>query len=581
MDRSNVISVLVAVALLVLSIGLAQADERISDFHSDIQVLRDGSLKVVETITVRAEGRKIKRGIHRDFPVAYTSKYLVPIRLPFDVVSVKRDGATEPFHTRDESNGVQVYIGRENRHIPLGNYVYEITYTTNFQLGYFDTHDELYWNVTGNGWEFPIDRASASVSLPADVSRDKLTHEGYTGPQGWKKRNLISEVNEATGDVDFATTKSLALQEGLTIVVGFPKGHVHEPTAVEKSAIYFRADLTLWVVLGGLLVVLTYYVIAWIAVGRDPPGDAIYPSFEPPLELSPACMRYLRRMAYDKKCSTAALISMAVKRQIRIDEEDGEFTLRRADSPDEGCLSPGEKKIFRSLFVSSSIVLKQSNHKRIGAAITRLGEWLSHEFEGVLFVRNGWWLVPGWLLSALAIAAVALTIGGEALPLMGFLSLWLSIWTLGCVVLGMQVVASWRNVLTLRKKTLHRLGSFGGAIFITAFATPFFVAEVIVLGVLVFQVSIWMAPLLLGLVAINWGFWHWIKQPTVDGQRVMDLIEGFRMYLETAEEEFLRRMHPPELTPELFEKYLPFPHVTFSPRKRTKNDRCVRTIPCL
>jgi len=38
----------------------------------------------------------------------------------------------------------------------------------------------------------------------------------------------------------------------------------------------------------------------------------------------------------------------------------------------------------------------------------------------------------------------------------------------------------------------------------------------------------------------------------------MDQIEGFRMYLETAEGELLNQLHPPELTPERFEKYLPY-----------------------
>ncbi|MFW6125342.1 MAG: DUF2207 family protein [Pirellulales bacterium] len=67
-----------------------------------------------------------------------------------------------------------------------------------------------------------------------------------------------------------------------------------------------------------------------------------------------------------------------------------------------------------------------------------------------------------------------------------------------------------------------------------------------------------MVPLVAGLVALNWRFWHWIKQPTVEGRRIMDEIDGFRMYLATAEGEFLQRLHPPEQTPELFERYLPY-----------------------
>ena len=109
----------------------------------------------------------------------------------------------------------------------------------------------------------------------------------------------------------------MAAREGLTIVVGFPKGYVREPTKAERNKLYFKANLTLWVTLGGLLVVFAYYVYAWVAVGRDPPGETIIPRFEPPLELSPACVRFLRRMGYDRKCFTAALLNMAVKRYLK------------------------------------------------------------------------------------------------------------------------------------------------------------------------------------------------------------------------------------------------------------------------
>ena len=83
MDRWKILSVLfLTLALIGGLVGEVQAEERIRDYHSDIQILNDGSLRVTETITVNAEGQKIKRGIYRDFPIAYTSRYMVPIKLP-------------------------------------------------------------------------------------------------------------------------------------------------------------------------------------------------------------------------------------------------------------------------------------------------------------------------------------------------------------------------------------------------------------------------------------------------------------------------------------------------------------------
>ena len=558
MPRLDFLLSLTLAVVLGASGAVAADSERINSYHADIDVLQDGSLKVAETITVTAKGRKIKRGIYRDFPTVYKMKYFVKTEVPFDVVSVTRDGRPEPFHTERLSNGIRVYMGRKDVPLPRGQHTYKIVYTTDYQLGYFDTFDELYWNVTGNGWDFAIDKATASVKLPAKVPLDEVKHEGYTGAAGSKASNLVSQVDNATRTIQFATTRPLSPHEGLSVVVEFPKGYVREPTEADRRAMFFRSNLTLWVMLGGLFAVLAYHVLAWVAVGRDPPGDVIIPQFEPPLDLPPACARYLRRMAYDRKCFTAAVIDMAVKGQVTIEEEDGDYTLRRNGAERNEKLSPGERAVFKILLRSKSVTLKQTNHSKIKKAIEKLGEWLSREFEGKLFAKNRWWLVRGWLISAGAIAAVALSSGWQALPIVAFMSIWLSVWTVACTVLAWMVVATWQSALSLRRGTMKRIGSFGGAMFITAFATPFFFGEAMGIGFLVQGTSIWIVPMLLGIVAITGSFWHLIKQPTVEGQRIMDQIEGFRMYLGTAEKEYLEKLHPPEQTPELFEKYLPY-----------------------
>ena len=138
-------------AWLLLLTGLAQADERILSFHSDIEVNPDRSMIVTETIRVRAEGNKIKRGIYRDFPTRYTDHYGTDYHVGFQVLSVQRDGKAESYHQEDLSNGIRTYIGRSNVYLPQGDYTYTISYRTTKQLGFFTDFDELYWNVTGNG----------------------------------------------------------------------------------------------------------------------------------------------------------------------------------------------------------------------------------------------------------------------------------------------------------------------------------------------------------------------------------------------------------------------------------------------
>lgn len=170
--------------LLFLPCAPALADERILSFHSEIVVLQDGSQQVTETIRVRAEGEQIRQGIYRDFPTDYRDRLGNRYRVGFEVLGARRDGQTENYVLQTQGNGVRVYLGRKGIFLPPGNYAYELSYRTDRQLGFFPDHDELYWNLTGNGWDFPIDRATARLLLPEGIPSAGLQAEGYTGPFG-------------------------------------------------------------------------------------------------------------------------------------------------------------------------------------------------------------------------------------------------------------------------------------------------------------------------------------------------------------------------------------------------------------
>src|SRR5262249_24955032 len=108
----------------------------------------------------------------------------------FQIVGVQRDGNPEPYHLGIINNGVRVYFGDSRFELPPGTYTYTFTYSTNRQLGFFADHDELYWNVTGNEWRFPIDAATATVVLPEAVRDVDIRLTGYTGFRGQRGRSL-------------------------------------------------------------------------------------------------------------------------------------------------------------------------------------------------------------------------------------------------------------------------------------------------------------------------------------------------------------------------------------------------------
>ena len=149
---------LLALACL-LTTGVACASEDILSYHSDILVRADGSMLVTETIQVRSEGNRIRRGIYRDFPTRYRDRWGNRVTVGFRPLSVRRNGSGEPWHSEDRSNGVRVYFGSASRLLEPGVHEYEFLFETDRQLGFFEDHDELYFNAVGTGWVFPIDQA--------------------------------------------------------------------------------------------------------------------------------------------------------------------------------------------------------------------------------------------------------------------------------------------------------------------------------------------------------------------------------------------------------------------------------------
>jgi len=535
----------IILALIFLPASSWAEAERILDFNSAVVIRPDSSLEVTETIKVRALGQEIKRGIVREFPTRYRGRLGGTVQVGFEIKNILRDGRPEPYHTENISNGVAIYIGSRDVFLKPGEYTYTIVYETGGQLGFFKDYDELYWNVTGNGWTFAIDRAQAVITLPPGA--EILNQAGYTGPQGAKGKDFA--VKKVDQGIIFTTTKPLAPKEGLTVAVSWPKGLVAQPSALETALKNYRPAL---VGLAGLVVVFLYFLVFWFRVGRDPEKGIIIPLFEPPAKMSPAAVRFITQMGFDNKAVTVALIDMAVKKYLTIKEKDKEYSLQRTGKIAAG-LSAGEKKLAKNFFTSTDkIDLKKKNHRRIAKGISEFKTALKNEYGKNYFQANRGYFLVGLLLSLGVMAAMVLS--SNDLATGGFISLWLSIWTFGVTLLALVLFAAWRQALGGKVSK----GDLGGPMVLSLFALPFFIGEgfglVILSSVISFQ-----GIIIAGLLAfLNIVFFNLLKAPTRGGRKVLDQVDGFKKYLTVAEKDRINLLNPPEETPELFEKYLPY-----------------------
>ncbi|MEX0922892.1 MAG: DUF2207 domain-containing protein [Rhodovibrionaceae bacterium] len=532
-------------ALLTGPAAQALADERILQFDAEIQVEADGDLVVSERIEVEAEGRAIKRGIFRDLTTLTESAYGL-LRPEFEILQVTRGGDPEPYRVESTGEGYRIYLGDKDVLLRPGRYSYLLRYRLGGQIGFHADYDEVYWNVTGDAWSFPIERAAATVIPPYGYAM--VSQAAYTGRRGETGRQVAFRRDDL-GYPRWETTARLAPGEGLTVAVSWQKGLVSEPdTAGRLLTVLLQSRSTL-IALGGVLLILVYYLVVWHFVGRDPRKGPIVAVYE--AALPPAAMRFIQRKAFDRTAFVAALINMAVKGHLRIVERGGDYWLEKTESDAHARLSAGEAKVHDRLFAfDRAIELKQANRKRLTKAQTSLSDHLRVSFDKTFFSNNRFWFFGGLAITLIACLAVALTAQDEVAAI--FMAVWLSIWTIGSGQLVLRALRAWGEVAR------GAVGEAPGAVLMTLFSVPFAVGWVVGAGFLFSSLGLVPAVFLVLVALVNILFFELLEARTPLGQETADEIEGLKLYLSVAEQDRLEFHNPPERTPEHFETLLPY-----------------------
>ena len=360
MFRSNFKGVYMKKLLrLVLFLGVffvctpvfAQSEDRILEYKSNIEVSKSTDIHVIEIITFQPNTSLERHGIEWSIPYIYsTSAFRRPTQLTINNVIYyplsNQANSTEGKYTRSDENGwAKLRIGDPNIVISEP-YIYVIDYNMKYTgVSYFDTHDELYLNIIGPGWAFPIDNASATVTLPGNITEAVC----YTGPDGSKEQNCTYEIN---GNV--LTVKpngTLNSYEGYTIAVKLPKGTFDDTRAQQRKDMLV-ANL-------GILLPIPVGIILFVVLKDFRKGKkyTVIPQYKPlkGFDVLSSSLLIKDSQKENNKAVSALLIEMAVKGYCKIREYENkkyEF-VKQKDFSNE---SEHAKTIMNKLFTKGDTV---------------------------------------------------------------------------------------------------------------------------------------------------------------------------------------------------------------------------------
>ncbi len=529
-----------------------------------------GDMHVREEITVLARGRAIRRGIIRDLPTRWERADNKIFAVEYDVLGVTRDGKPEPYTLSQGSKQISLRIGNPNAPLTPGEHTYAITYTVRNHFSRFSGWDELYWNVTGNDWTFPIDKVRFRLRLPAQGGKRAAagTDENafgfrsvdiYTGKYGGKERTQSRRLP----DDSVETTAPLAAGEGLTVVYTWPRSILkNAPDPVNTWDMRYmllptKRTIGLWTV--PLALAAFFAARLWRTRPRVP-RPAVIPRFEPPQGMSPGFARHVITKGYSADSFAADLLNLVAKGAASLEHRGGgtgNIVLRKqpqdAARSSRNTLNDAEQKLLDEVFSGGRTSVHVSHRyqpnmiaAREAAHTTclRRGKGLFYSVWGYGFaVSLLVYLLP--LLSYLFLkaekaAGATLLVYFVTYCLVGFMSL----------IVGL--VLQRRPNSDILKKNLGWLP----------------VLAVVVLPVL----ALWFLFDYYTFVAMPAGYMGALALATLTsllffaaassrtdiGNAKLAEAKGLRLYLATAEESRYEALYPPEEMLRHFERLLPY-----------------------
>jgi hypothetical protein len=305
-----------------------------------------------------------------------------------------------------------------------------------------------------------------------------------------------------------------------------------------------------------VLLLMAYYYIVWLAVGREPKLGIVNVCYDPPKGMSPAEARFALIGGTDRKTTAAVLAHMASEKIVRIVPIGEEYDITRLVDAAPEDIPTEEQRAFEVLFPRDAAnpqgPTRRVNPKDATLMIqfsSQIYEALDKRLRGKYFRRNLGWSVLGFLFSVLYALALLNRYSSSGTA---FLVFWFFLFTGGFgVMVATNLVPLFKDWMRGELSAWNAARSFLGL--------PVFMAPVLFVIYLIAAKTSWAYGEMIGIALtmnIVWGVL--LKSTSAEGMEVKRQLAGFKEYLVSVERDRLDKLNDPSRSPVLTDEFFAY-----------------------
>lgn len=347
--------------------------ERIDSYVSDIQVSKDSTATITETIKYNF-GAYPRHGIKRYVPIKTKDSdgkghYYYEVKL----LSVSADGKDVEVKKQRQGSYLYLRIGDPNRTI-TGQHEYKITYTIGPVMEQGKDGAGFGWDVIGDGWDVPIKSAQSTIRYPDGANVTSVLC--YTGQIGSTEKNCT--VNASENTVNFKLDSELPAKAGATVyVVVKDFAFSNYLTLNNRPASEYYPLFGYLVGIGAIILGILRRTKASIAQNSAKKNQTIIAQYDAPDGLSPGDVGHLIDNESSMVEITATLIDLARRGHLKIEQTRPKSTFKKAEYTfyklaGKSKLQTYEKDLLDAIFAGKSkMELKSVSKTKVPTAISK------------------------------------------------------------------------------------------------------------------------------------------------------------------------------------------------------------------